>query len=152
MSKRIKILWIEEETTTAIANRLSYLLTSWEYEIIVAETFKDGREKLKKHVEFDVIIIDIRVPSGDEESVDDVAFDAYQTRLGLRLIQELFVKGKDAIEKLLIYTNESWDDIQSELGDLSAIVKTKFLHKNDCRTNKDFEDLILKIYHSGRTV
>lgn len=152
MSKRIKILWIEEETTTANANRLSYLQTAWEYEIIVVETFKEGMEKLKNHEYFEVIIIDIRVPRGDEESVDDLAFDAYQTRLGLLLIRELFAQGNGAIEKLLIYTNEAWEDIRLELGDLAEIVKTKFLHKSDCRTDEDFERLILKIYNRGRTI
>lgn len=152
MSKRIKILWIEEETTTANANRLSFLQTSWGYEITVVETFKEGKEKLKRYEYFEVIIIDIRIPSGDEESVEDLTFDAYQTRLGLRLIQELFDQGKNAIEKLLIYTNEAWEDIQTELGDMAENVKPKFLHKNDCRTNQDFEALILKIYNRGRTV
>ena len=139
MSKTIKILWIEDETAKAVAERLSYLQSSFEidYEIEISRSYIEAQEAIKKAMDFDVILIDIRIPFG--------AFDTTtEQKYGLKIIDEIFKINPNLISKVRIYANESWEDINKNDYLVNKEVKREaFLQKKDCRSNVQFENFVL---------
>jgi DNA-binding NarL/FixJ family response regulator len=139
MGKTIEILWIEEETNEALSERRAYLGASLDYHFEIAETYTEAIEAIKKYKKFDIIIVDIRIPLG---FLGEYPIDPRFERYGLKIIEELYKQ--KATSKVMIYTNESWRDIQGELLTL-GIENRAFLQKKDCRSNEMFESKILEI-------
>ncbi|NOU16975.1 MAG: response regulator [Bacteroidales bacterium] len=111
-----KVLWIEDQAELDLAALAGPVYTSGEYFLDVAGDASDAWEKIKKN-EYDVIIVDIRIPPGDAE-----AFHKYfivkghnknDARLGIQLLYLLLCPEKNSEKDIF---NRKLENIPSWLS------------------------------------
>lgn len=85
MSKKIRILWVEDE-----AKRIDGLVRPLKndgHEIIIAENEKDALIKLGNN-KFDLIILDIIIPTGEKDTQKFIPY------VGMRLLEKILIEMK----------------------------------------------------------
>lgn len=101
---KTRFLWIEDNAVTDLKNLLAPIFISGRYDPSIALNITDGVKYLNKH-EFDAVIVDIRLPPGDDPTWQNVSKEwggnKAAGRLGLRLLSCLF-DPQEGDEKLVV--------------------------------------------------
>lgn len=136
----IRILWIEEETNDALHTRKTCLATSNDFDTKIVESYSEALKLLVNLDEYDILLIDIRIKKGNcsEEIESELPKSPHYDSFGLDLIRKINILGHS--HKIKIYTNETWDDIQTEVEGI--VDKRNYLQKFECRNDNMFEHFI----------
>lgn len=114
--KKIKVLWIEDGAFVEVSKLTGPLYTSGKYNLVIALNASDGIKAIKKN-EFDVVIVDIRIPPGSDPAWKGVVArsrtDKIQTRLGLNLLYSL-LKPDLVKEKITLTGIPEWVSMHPE--------------------------------------
>src|SRR5690348_14613660 len=96
-----KILWIEDDAKKDFKYLIPPIVISGKYEIITAGNASDGLNHLFAD-RYDAIIIDIRIPPGNNQSFvqlyNNLGGNTGTSKLGLRFLNSLFKGSKPYIE------------------------------------------------------
>jgi DNA-binding NarL/FixJ family response regulator len=153
MRKKHNIFWVEEETEKSLAELRGYLESSLMFKLDIAKTYQEAELKVNLNDDFSIIIIDIRIPKGNT-SIEKLSHQSiHYNQYGLDLIEFIHKNKPYLLNKILIYTNESWDDIAERLDLVGLIREESFLQKRECRGNKHFESIVMKVINKdGSTI
>ncbi len=99
---RYRVLWIEDNALSDLAPLLGPIYVSGQYDLEIAESASDGAYKIQS-MEFEAVIIDIRLPPGDDprwvSNYNRLGRDRARARLGLSLLYS-FLRPGDAWVKV----------------------------------------------------
>lgn len=156
LSRIYRILWVEEAAQTDYAYWIAPLFIAGCYDIHIAEdTTKAAQLILSKP--FDVILVDIRLPPGEDQPWIDLfnsgKSEKYAARLGMALIKSILcienapVKlqvppGWVTRQKIGILSVESRSSLQVDLADVGEIIHQ---HKSTQVSETILLDLVNKI-------
>lgn len=136
MKRKQTILWIEDGARFDLPYLAAPVYMDGGYDLFVAETIADGLAHLQRH-EFDVIIMDIRVPPGTDQRWNTLYKEAgrnkVMARLGLKLLYSLLDHSEAEIKlparpdwlearKIGVLTVESFAELEPHLGKLGIKV------------------------------
>ena len=131
-----KVLWIEDGALIEASQFVGPVYTSGKYDLTIALDISEGVRQLMNS-EFDAIIVDIRIPPGDDKKwikfYSQSAFNKIQARLGRLLLYSLLIpsEAKVPIEnipqwiepnKFGVLTVESRDELEADLEKLGIKV------------------------------
>jgi len=132
MDHQYGILWIEDGARFDLPYLAAPVFMEGKYDLVVAEDVTSGVRRLQRS-EFDVVIVDIRLPPGDDpgwcELYRKAGFDKVAARLGLHMLRALLkplavpvtldppVPWIDAT-KIGILTVERQQELQDDLAEL----------------------------------
>jgi hypothetical protein len=131
-----KVLWIEDGARFDLPQLAGPVYVDGSYDLVVAEDASAGISHLLRN-EFQVIIVDIRLPPGDDPDwikLNSAAgYDKVQARLGLELLYSILgrpearVKLKDrptwiTADRLGVFTVESLPEVEEDLRKLNILV------------------------------
>jgi DNA-binding NarL/FixJ family response regulator len=129
-----RVLWIEDSAHHENTILAVPVYLSGKYDLQIALNATDGMLALQKH-DFDAIVVDIRLPPGDDARWIDLFYNLGRSgkaaRLGLRLLRlalgeassdwsVLFPSTARDAAKYGILTVESWNDIAGEATSLGV--------------------------------
>ena len=153
---RYKVLWIEDGALTEVADFAGPLLSSMKYDLDVALNISDAIKKMND-AEFDVVIVDIRIPPGSDPEWEHL-YEKSQSikvspRLGMQLLfgllkpKEVEIKLKNipqwiVPEKLGVFTVESEGEVKKEL---EALCVNFYLQKKTNTPNTALLEFIEEI-------
>ena len=132
--KKIKVLWIEDNALFDLQNVLGPIFMDGRYDLAIAETASDGIQRLMQE-EFGAVIVDIRLPPGDDPDWVRLYKRPYglAARLGLALLYSLFCQEEAEIkhqrippwvspDRFGVFTVESKAEVQPHLDKLKVSV------------------------------
>jgi hypothetical protein len=94
---RKKVLWIEDDAFNELGMFATPVHLTGAYELEYALTATEGVERLKA-CEYDAVVVDVRIPPGDDERWVKIYYDAGASnkaaRLGVRLLQNVLRREK----------------------------------------------------------
>jgi len=98
MSKH-NVLWIEDGAFAEMSQMSAPIYVSGKYDLVIAENATEGLQQLmREDKEFDTIIVDIRLPPGDDETFLKLYYDRNESkvaaRLGLALLKRVLKDGE----------------------------------------------------------
>lgn len=138
MNNNIKILWIEEESSSSLTERKAYLESNLQFQITVVENFLDGKSEIaNNYSDYDVFLIDLLLPFSNENTI----MDAH----GFELVNQLLELG--IIYRVCIYSNEIWTAVNNRIGNFFP--EKQFMNKVRCRSSAMLEELILRIANNN---
>jgi CheY-like chemotaxis protein len=148
MFKRIRILWIEEETQSVLAEIRSRLDNSRGFIVEIVETLVSAHDVIDRANIYDIIIVDIRIPKelGASHVMESIYVRNQYEKHGIDLVKILLNKGLQ--KKMLIFTNESKMAIDQELG-MDKLSNGNFLQKTANITPEEFVMYLKNIYQSN---
>lgn len=129
---KYKVLWIEDGAFVEVGDFAGPVLIAMKYDLHVAIDVSDAIKQIKS-TEFDAIIVDIRIPPGNDPEWENLfsksAYNKIGGRLGIQLLYSLFKPGKSAVkfseiptwispEKIGVFTVESELEVKNELEEL----------------------------------
>lgn len=89
-----KILWIEDQANKDVSQLAAPVYNDGNYELIVAYNISDAKKNLFSY-EFDAVVVDIRLPSGEHQEWYDLykrsSFNKINARLGLDLLYSILL-------------------------------------------------------------
>jgi len=92
MKEKRKALWIEDGARFDLPYLAAPIYMDGQYDLIVAENVADSISQLQSK-EFDAIIVDIRLPPGDDPEwaglYKEAGYDKVAARLGLKLLYSI---------------------------------------------------------------
>lgn len=131
---KYRVLWIEDGAFLEASPLSAPLTTDGKYDLTVALNATDGEKQLLSN-EFDVVIVDIRIPPGNDpkwiKKYNENSANKVQARLGMQLLYSMFKPSNntasvpDDIGKrisvsnfgiLSVEGNELIDEIKKDLG------------------------------------
>lgn len=130
---KYKVLWIEDGAFVEVASFAGPVLIAMKYDLHVAIDVSDAIKQIKS-TEFDVVIVDIRLPPGNDTEWENLysksAYNKIGARLGIQLLLSLLKPGKAAVklneipawispDKFGIFTVESEVELETELKELN---------------------------------
>ncbi len=136
MKKKRKVLWIEDGARADFQNMLGPIYVKGEYDLVVALDATTAIAHLKK-TEFDVVIVDIRIPPGEDQRCRELYKKGHgnnvAARLGLEILYGLLAPQTArmkleplprwvAAERFAIFTVESRTQVESDLELLKITV------------------------------
>lgn len=154
-----KVLWIEDGALVEVSNLAGPIYTSGKYDLVIALDASDGVRKLRQ-TEFDVVIVDIRIPPGDDPKwinlFSQLGFNKIQARLGRELLYSCLKPSEAKVklgeipkwvspERFGILTVESYREVENDLEKLGIQV---YQQKTSDIPVTVLYDLIEKIKHS----
>ncbi len=159
-----QILWIEDEADTSLLEFRTKLEMNFDYNLEVVRTASDAILQLKENV-FHAIVIDVRIPPGEEESWSKLYIDGKNglqfEQLGIHLIHEILKhdsivhKDNQNAKKIGIFSIEQINDIQEisiEKKIWESVKKVKYLYKKEAEQPEDFEDFIKTLIENSKSV
>jgi hypothetical protein len=98
--KKHNVLWVEDGAFAEMSQMSAPIYVSGKYDLVIAENATEGlRELMQKDKEFDTIIVDIRLPPGDDEDFLKLYYNRNENkvaaRLGLSLLKRV-LKDEDS--------------------------------------------------------
>ncbi|MCK4765380.1 MAG: hypothetical protein KAW12_24475 [Candidatus Aminicenantes bacterium] len=157
---KYKVLWIEDGAFVEVSNFAGPVLISKKYDLQVALNASDAVKKIKT-TEFDAVVVDIRIPPGDDPEWETLYIKSrhskIEARLGIEILFGLLSPKDSAIKiadiphwvspkKFGIFTVESEDGLKKELNELGGIL---FKQKKTNMSNSALLDLIEEIIGSS---
>lgn len=149
-----KIIWIEDEANDKLSVKRNYVLLNSDYELTLAFNTSEAEKALSNDV-FDAIIVDVRLPPGEEKKWNKIYDDCLPQRkyeiMGLKLVKEILAKessikpANKAASKIGLFTVEYWDALESELTPLGLKRELNYFLKEDAITSEDFLNFINSI-------
>ncbi len=131
MDKKYKVLWIEDAARHDLPQLAAPVYMDGGYDLVIAEDVSEGAAHLLRS-EFDVVIIDIRLPPGNGRAWIELFLDSGNTktsaRLGLKLLYNIL--GQEPVadyslvrrnlkwiapEKIGVFTIESYGELKEDL-------------------------------------
>lgn len=79
-----RVLWVEDNALTDLHHMVAPIYADGQYDLIIAVDVSDGIRKMAQH-EFDVVIIDIRLPPGSEKPWKDLYVKRGQSKRTAKL-------------------------------------------------------------------
>lgn len=97
-----QVLWIEDNAYTENTQLAAPVYLSGDYDLTIALNATEGTEKLRTG-NFEAIIVDIRIPPGEDKRFWTPYYQHYRdnkaARLGLKLLEVVLGNGDEAWEK-----------------------------------------------------
>ncbi len=133
---KIKVLWVEDDARFGLAQLAGPVYVHGGYDLVVANDISTAIARLSRE-RFDAIIVDIRLPPGEDrawiELYSKEGRNKVQARLGLQLLRTLldWPEAKIRLEKEVdwikpimfgVFTVESWREIGEDLKELGIPV------------------------------
>jgi hypothetical protein len=153
-----KVLWVEDSALQELAYLAGPVYLDGEFDLIVALDVSEAMDHLQ-NTEFQAIIVDIRLPPGENREWCEIYEKAGQQKatasLGLRLLKTLLKTNDSEVkldkplvwltpEKVGIFTVESNNTLQKALDELGIQV---FQHKYADMPETILLDLVKKLCH-----
>jgi hypothetical protein len=80
------VLWIEDGAFAEMSQMSAPIYVSGKYDLVIAENAPEGLQQLmRKDKEFGTIIVDIRLPPGDDEQFLKIYLDKNESKVAARL-------------------------------------------------------------------
>jgi len=145
------VLWIEDGAFAEMSQMSAPLYVSGKYDLVIAETATEGLQQLQRtDKKFDTIIVDIRLPPGEDDKFLKLYYDRNESkvsaRLGLALLKRVLKDGEEnevppnhrEAKKFGVFTVEGFselvDDLKElDLEDLRVRQKTEMNSKDTLR-------------------
>lgn len=137
MSEKYKVLWIEDAATYHLQALAAPVYYDGRYDLDIVEDASAALRRLLGS-EYQVVIVDIRLPPGDDprwiEVYKQAGYDKVGSRLGLEIIKSVLGKEDAKVplgtspswkitpEKIGVLTVEGWSDMQRPLQSLEIRV------------------------------
>jgi CheY-like chemotaxis protein len=133
---KFRVLWIEDNALTDLAPLLGPIYVSGQYDLEIAEDASEGARKIKQ-MEFDAVIVDVRLPPGDDprwiDAYNRAGRDRARAQLGFSLLYSLLRPEKAEVElehppswvkpeRFGIFTVETKAEVQKHLDALGVPV------------------------------
>lgn len=156
MGEKHRVLWIEDGARHDLPELAAPVYMDGNYDLIVAESASEG-ESYMLGEKFDVIIVDVRLPPGDDPRWADLyrraGSDKVAARLGLKLLYSLLGSPRAEVvperhplwvspHRIGILTVESQTELEADLEELSIGV---FTQKNAAMPETVLLDLIREV-------
>lgn len=156
MKKKRKVLWIEDGARTDFQNMLGPVYVGGEYELVVALDATSGIAHLRKK-EFDVVIVDLRIPPGENPKWRELYHkghnDNANARLGMDILFGLLAPAEARIKldyvarwvtpiRFAVFTVESLTQVKTELDQLG--IQTRH-QKTTEMTNRKLLEIIEEV-------
>ena len=156
MKKKQKVLWIEDGARADFQNMLGPVYVHGEYDLVVALDATTGIAHLRR-TEFDVVIVDIRIPPGEDRNWRDLYkrghSDNANARLGLDILYGLLIPHAarmrlDGIprwitaERFAVFTVESKTQVHLDLERLNIRI---YRQKTTETTNRALLEIIEEV-------
>lgn len=125
---RKKVLWIEDDAFNELGMFATPVHLTGQYELEYAVSATEAIDRLSG-TEYDAVVVDVRIPPGDDRRWVDIFYGAgankKDARLGVRLLQN--VLGNDRLwtgglpaaardkQRYGILSMDRWEDISSDL-------------------------------------
>jgi DNA-binding NtrC family response regulator len=136
-----RILWIEEEAEEKLTEYKIHLEMQG-YVLDVVFNASDAEDKINSNeLSFDLILLDIRIAPGEKEEWENKYLKGNR-KLGLDILCGV-IAASSYKERVLIFTNEYWVAIQSNIEQCLK-EKERFLQKKDAKRPKDLEAFIIR--------
>ena len=158
---RTRFLWIEDGAIADYRYLLAPIYVSGQYDPVIALDVCEGIRRLKEQ-EFDAVIVDIRLPPGDEPEwirlYRQLGSNKATARLGSKLLRSLLKPDGDDIQiegvpewvrpqRFGILTVETKDLVQEDLKELDITVYEQKIG----RTREDaLKDLVQRVISRNR--
>lgn len=130
-----KILWIEEETLSMMANYRGYIDASLDYELTVVDNLKEATDLLPTLTNFHKIILDIRIYRDTTNEFDTL------NKHGFEFLEIVAKINKAYFTKIIILTNEHITEL--DLNNI-GFPKSQYFSKGEIRSTIALEEKILK--------
>lgn len=142
MKQKHKILWLEDSAMYDLQQLSAPVILDGSYDLVIAENVSDGIAQLQQS-EFEAIIVDIRIPPGDEKVWIDLyerlGRDKISARLGLQFLYT--VLGHPDAKVNLGHRRPSWIK-PAMLGVLSV--------ESQLELDEHMKKLGITVYHQKR--
>jgi len=131
-----RVLWIEDSAFIENTMLLAPVYLSGRYDPTIALTATDGYDALQRQ-DFDAVIVDIRIPPGDDQRWVDAYFRSFESlkagRLGLKLLDVVLAGPKEQWRETLspaardperygVLTVEGINELRNDLSRLGVSV------------------------------
>jgi CheY-like chemotaxis protein len=104
---KIRVLWIDDGAITELAELTGPVYAAGEYDLVVVTNVSDAIDQILSR-EFDVIIVDIRLPPGENKEWRHLYSGEGQSRTQARLGLELLAACLGRSQKIRIDPLPSW--------------------------------------------
>jgi CheY-like chemotaxis protein len=133
---KIRVLWVEDDARFGLAQLAGPVYVHGGYDLVVASDVSTAIARLSREI-FDAVIVDIRLPPGDDrawiELYSKEGRNKVRARLGLQLLYSLLGHQRARVHlkqrpgwlasgKLGVFTVESRPEIEEDLGALGIPV------------------------------
>lgn len=156
---KTRILWIEDDALVDLRNLTGPIYISGKYDLVLAFDATEGMRYLMDE-EFHVVIVDIRIPPGDDPQwikiYNDYGKYKVKARLGIHLLQAVLkypnakyrMKGSTPkwihYTKFGVFTVENLNDVVNELKQLRITVFEQKTAKSNHKVLLDIVEKILR--------
>jgi hypothetical protein len=153
-----KVLWIEDGAFADMKFMSSPIYVSTKYDLVIAIDAAEGLKYLRQSdKQFETIIVDIRLPPGNEPAFLQLFKEKGESRpaarLGLALLKRVLKKGKnDDIPKVHrepsrfgVFTVEGYGELRTDLEELGIKVYQQKGESNDKFMLRDIIEEIRKL-------
>lgn len=135
---RRKVLWIEDDAFNELAMLATPVHLTGEFELEYALSATEGLAKLQA-CEYDAVVVDVRIPPGDDERWVDIYYkegaSTKAARLGFLLLQNVLGRDRQWTDGLMPAARDrkrygvlSMDDVRAEL---EAMNVTRYRNKKE---------------------
>lgn len=161
-----KVLWIEDGAFAEMSQMSAPIYVSGQYELVIAENATEGLQELTQtDKEFGTIIVDIRLPPGDDEEFLKIYYDANESkvaaRLGLALLKRVLKDGEKNnipphhrdVKRFGIFTVEGQGELVDDLEKLK-LENIRVYQKTEKNSKDSLREIIEDIrspYTGGET-
>jgi hypothetical protein len=152
-----KVLWVEDGAFAEMNWMSAPLYVSGKYDLVIAVDATDGlRQLMQKEKEFQTVIVDIRLPPGNDPEFLQHYYDRGESkvgaRLGLALLKRVLTDGEKngipaphrQVERFGIFTVEGPKELQGDLKQL-GLEKIKVCQKSETNSKFMLRDIIEEI-------
>lgn len=156
-----KVLWIEDDALFDLNGLAAAVHTSLKYKLVIARNVTEAVDSILKN-EYDVIIVDVRLPPGGDERWARLFINARAeveqnlgNKLGLQLLYTLLAQGDDRVirvaipdwvspDRFAVFTVEEYTTIERHLSSLGVKFHVKKKAGLPRRTLRDLIDQVLQ--------
>lgn len=152
---RRKVLWIDDGALGELSELLGPIVVDGSYDLAIATNASDGIARIMQ-TEFAAVIVDIRLPPGNDKNWTSVYYDTGENksagRLGLLILRSLLKPENSKIKLNIpswvrpdvfgVFTVENRREVETELDELSVKV---FRQKNINPSNTTLLDLVKEV-------
>jgi hypothetical protein len=159
------VLWIEDGAFAEMSQMSAPIYVSGKYDLVIAIDATEGLQALmRRDKKFDTIIVDIRLPPGEDPEFLKLYYNRGESkvaaRLGLSLLKRVIKDGEEnnipthhsEVERFGIFTVEGRGELKDDLKDL-GLEKISVYQKTEMNSKDKLREIIEDIrskYSSAR--
>jgi hypothetical protein len=136
MKKKTRVLWIEDNAHSDYQHTVGPVLVDGRYDLVIAESASEGIQWIEDR-EFEAIIVDLRLPPGEDgrwiRVYNDGGENGRNARLGLEVLHALLNPGDAKIRlkrippwvgagRFAVFTVEPWNEVKNTVEMLNVSV------------------------------